>query len=60
VQLALCRALAALEAGDLEPQRATAMAALGRAIVTVTEAGTLDERLAALEAAADGQNGRFA
>jgi len=29
------------------------MAALGRAIVTVTEAGTLEERLAALEAAAD-------
>ena len=53
VQLALCRALAALEAGDLEPPRATAMAALGRAIVTVTEAGTLEERLAALEAAAD-------
>ncbi len=52
VQLALCRALAALEAGDLEPQRATAMAALGRAIVTVTEAGTLEERLAALEARA--------
>ncbi len=60
VQLALCRALAALEAGDLEPPRATAMAALGRAIVTVTEAGTLEARLVALEAAADGKNGRFA
>ena len=60
VQLALCRALAALEAGDLEPQRATAMAALGRAIVTVTEAGTLEERLAALEARTERQDGRGA
>jgi len=51
VQAALLRALAAVEAGELEPARANAMGALARAIVLVTEVGTLEERIAALEAA---------
>ncbi len=36
--------------GDLDTKRATAMAALGRAIVTVYEAGELQQRLTELEA----------
>ena len=57
VQGTLLRALAAVEAGELEPARANAMGALARAIVTVTEYATLEERIAALEAATAGANG---
>ncbi len=39
--------------GELDPRRATAMAALGRAIVTVYEAGELQQRLTELEARVD-------
>ncbi len=48
----LLRALSAVEGGELEPPKAQAMASLARAFVTVAESGELDERLAALEAAA--------
>ena len=55
VQAALFRALGKVERGDLEPARATAMAALGRAIVAVAEAGAFEERIAAVEHGASGQ-----
>ena len=58
VQGALLRALAAVEAGELEPARANAMGALARAIVTVTEYGVLEARIAALEAGAGLDEGR--
>lgn len=58
VQGALLRALAAVEAGELEPARANAMGALARAIVTVTEYATLEERIAALEVATGVDRGR--
>jgi len=58
VQGTLLRALAAVEAGELEPARANAMGALARAIVTVSEYGTLEERIAALEAATSVGGGR--
>ena len=48
----LFRALGRVEAGELEPNVATAMATLGRAIVAATQAAELEERLAALEARA--------
>ena len=52
VQGALLRALAAVEAGELEPARATALGSLARALVTVTEYATLEGRIAELERAA--------
>ncbi len=52
VQAALFRALAAVEAGELEPAKAQAMSALARAVVAVHGAGELEERLRALEAEA--------
>ena len=60
VQGALLRALAAVEAGELEPARANAMAGLARALVTVTEYATLEQRIAALEEAAGVGGGRGA
>ena len=58
VQGALLRALAAVEAGELEPARANAMAGLGRAVVVVTEYATLESRIADLERAAGIAEGR--
>ncbi len=55
VQGALLRALTAVEAGELEPARANAMAALARALVTVTEYATLESRIAVLERIAEGR-----
>ena len=49
----LLRALAAVEAGDLEPGRANAIAGLSRAVVAVHQAADLEARIAALEALAD-------
>ena len=46
----LYRTLTALESGDMEPQRATAMAAVSRALVAVAEAADLEERVAVLSA----------
>src|SRR5687768_12720961 len=48
----LYRALTALEQGEMEPARASAMAAVSRALVAVAEAIDVEQRLAALEAAA--------
>ena len=42
-------ALARLDAGELEPKRAQAMAAVARAMVSVLQAGELEERLRRLE-----------
>ncbi len=53
----LVRTLGGLEHGEMEPQRATAIAAVSRAIVTTYELGELETRLTALEAVAD-TNGR--
>ncbi len=53
VQARLVGALEKVEQGDLDPARASAMAALGRAIVTVAQAGDLAQRVAALEAATE-------
>ncbi len=58
VRDALLRALSAVEAGELEPPKAQAMASLARAFVTVAESGELDERVAALEAAAGLEDSR--
>ncbi len=52
VQARLVGALEKVESGQLDPSRAQAMAALGRVIVTVAQAGDLEERLTQLEAAA--------
>ncbi len=48
----LFRALGKVEAGDLEPNRATAMATLSRSIIVATQAADLDARIEALEARA--------
>ncbi len=59
-------ALRGVIAGEIEPGVANAVATLARAAVVVREATELEDRLAALEATADGQdgqngqNGRFA
>ena len=50
----LLAALAKVEDGRLEPRQAAALAALASAIVRVYQAGTLEERLQALEAAQAG------
>lgn len=46
----LYRALGALEAGEMEPARASAMASVCRAIVTVFEMGDAERRIAEIEA----------
>jgi hypothetical protein len=45
----LCRAMAKVEAGQLEPGPATAMAGLARAILACTSAADVESRLVALE-----------
>ena len=57
VQEALLRALAAVEAGELEPARATALATLARAFLAVAEAGELEARLTELERRAEAAAG---
>ena len=49
VKARLMRALASVEAGDLPPNVAGAMAGLARAIATVAQVGELEERLRSLE-----------
>ena len=49
VQASLLRALRAVEAGELEPQRASAMSALARTILTVMEHGAMELRIQELE-----------
>lgn len=51
LRAALFRALQSVESGNLEPSRASAMAGLARAILSVSEAGELEARLAAVESA---------
>ena len=46
---AMLRALAGLEAGDVEPRVAVAMASVARALVALQEAGDIERRLLALE-----------
>ncbi len=53
----LLTALDEVHAGDLDPKRAGAMAALAGAIVRLYQAGVIEERLAALEAAQAAQGG---
>lgn len=45
----LYRTLAGLEAGDVEPAKATAIATVSRAIVTVYEAGLIETKVRELE-----------
>jgi hypothetical protein len=47
----LLAALGKVEDGSLTPQQASSMAAVAGAVVRVFQVGTLEERLAALEAA---------
>src|SRR5688572_3731776 len=58
VKASLMRTLQALEGGEMEPARATAIGAVARAVVSVTEAGAVEDRLASLEAAAGLGDGR--
>jgi hypothetical protein len=51
VQDALLRALSAVEAGDMEPPKAQALSSLARAVVAVNQAGDIERRITALEAA---------
>jgi hypothetical protein len=60
VQALLCRALRQVERGGLEPGPANAMSSLARAIAAVAQAGDLEERLTALEAAAASTEKRWA
>ena len=46
----LYRVLAAVEAGEMEPARASAIAAVSRAIVGVYDAGLVESKLTELEA----------
>lgn len=48
----LARALEEVHSGALEPRRASAMAAVAGALVRVTQAGEMEERVRALEAQA--------
>lgn len=50
---AIYAAITEVHDGNLETKRATAMAALASALVRVYQAGELEQRLAALEAAAE-------
>ena len=54
----LLDALAETHAGDLDPKRASAMAALAGAVGRLYQTGVLEERLAALEAAQEAAQGR--
>jgi hypothetical protein len=47
---ALYRVMAAVESGEMEPARASAIAAVSRAIVGVYEAGLVESKIAELEA----------
>ena len=49
VRDALLRALAGLEEGTVDPRRASAMAAVARAVCHVQEVGDLERRLATIE-----------
>ncbi len=60
VQERLVGAQAKVEDGELAPGQAMAMAALGRAIVSVVQAGELEGRIATLETAAGIGEGRRA
>lgn len=51
VLLTLLQTLQGAKVGTLDPRQATAVASVARAIVAVYTAGTLEERLQALEAA---------
>ncbi|MDP9359611.1 MAG: hypothetical protein M3R02_30845 [Chloroflexota bacterium] len=51
VQEALLRAMTAVEVGELEPARANAMGNLARALVTITEYATVEDRFVELERA---------
>ncbi len=57
VDSALCLALEGVLSGQIEPGVASAAASLARAIVQVRNAGDLEERLTALELAAEGRQG---
>lgn len=52
----LAEALEQVHDGTLDPRRASAMAAIARAMTTVLTAGELEERLRRLEAARDGND----
>jgi len=54
----LLDALAETHAGDLDPKRASAMAALAGAVGRLYATAVLEERLVALEQAAEAQGGR--
>jgi BMFP domain-containing protein YqiC len=54
----LLRTLGRLEADEIEPGRAQAIASVARAIVTVHENASLEARLEALEAIAADRKGR--
>lgn len=54
----LLRTLGRLEADEIEPGRAHAIASVARAIVTAHETASLEARLEALEAAVGAQKGR--
>ena len=60
VKSVLCRALRKVEAGQMEPGPANALASLARAITQVAEASEIEERVVALEAAAGIQRGSTA
>ncbi len=56
----LWQALNDLAAGTLEPARGQAMASVARALVTIHEVTAIEDRIAALEAAAGIEEGRRA
>ncbi len=60
VQGALCRAMRALEAGEMTPAVANALGGRGRSIAAVAEAGDLEERLSQLEQRAGLTEGKTA
>jgi len=47
---ALYRVMAAVESGEMEPSRASAIAQVSRAIVAVFETATVEARIAEIEA----------
>jgi hypothetical protein len=58
VAQALEKALVEVHDGKLEPSRATAMAALARALISVLEAAEVEERVRRLEALVNAQDRR--
>jgi hypothetical protein len=60
VDAALCGALLDVLAGKIEPGVATAAATVARSIVAVRQAGEMEDRLAALEAASGLTKGQIA